>query len=319
MRLVTVTPAGRRPYLEILANYLLRHRDVIAEHRWWLNTRAPEDVAYIYRLTDRYPDFFKIVAKPIAPSDLVGYTIWQYMSDCTEPDTMYLRVDDDICYMAGDAIVQMRDFRLANREPFLVLGNIVNNAVCAHYHQQAGLAPQSWGAVAAECMDENGWRSGRFARRLHRKFLKDVRRGRESRWTRTAMPFGGTTRFSINAISWFGEDFAGLPELYATNIDEEPFITAVVPARLGRPNAICTAALFGHYAFWTQRRYLDRTSPEVLAGYRRLSETALPADAGPLPMWERTMLGLRRCWGVSGWAAKQGMAKAGESLRRKAA
>jgi hypothetical protein len=319
MRLVTVTPAGRRPYLEILANYLLRHRDVISEHRWWLNTRAPEDVAYIYRLTDRYPEFFKIVAKPIAPSDLVGYTIWQYMSDCTEPDTMYLRVDDDICYIAGDAIVKMRDFRLAHREPFLVLGNIVNNAVCAHYHQQAGMIPTSWGAVADDCMDEIGWRSGRFARRLHHKFLKDLARGREARWTRTPMPFGGTTRFSINAISWFGDDFAGLPELYATNIDEEPFITAVAPARLGRPNAICIDALFGHYAFWTQRRYLERTSPEVLARYRRLSETALPVDAGSLPLWERTTLGLRRCWGVSGWAAKQGVAKAGEALRRKAA
>jgi hypothetical protein len=319
MRLVTVTPAGRRPYLEILANYLLRHRDVIAEHRWWLNTRVPEDVAYIYRLTDRYPDFFRIVAKPVPPSDLVGYTIWQYMSDCTEPDTIYLRLDDDICYMAGDAIVQMRDYRLAYREPFLVLGNIVNNAVCTHFHQQSGIVPISWGAVANECMDELGWRSGRFARRIHNKFLKDIAKGREARWKRTNMPFGGVTRFSINAICWFGEDFRGLTELYATDVDEEPFVTSTVPARLERPNAVCTQALFGHYAFWTQRRYLDRTSPEILARYRRLSEHALPADGCTLPMWERTALGVKRCWGLSGWAAKQGVAKAGAALRRRAA
>ena len=87
MRLVTVTPAGRRPYLEILANYLLRHRDVIAEHRWWLNTRVPEDVAYIYRLTDRYPEFFKVLAKPMGAPDRVGYAIWQYMSECIESES----------------------------------------------------------------------------------------------------------------------------------------------------------------------------------------------------------------------------------------
>jgi hypothetical protein len=319
MRLVTVTPAGRRPYLEILANYLLRHRDVIAEHRWWLNTRQPEDVAYIYRLADRYPDFFKVVGKPIAPSALVGYTIWQYMSDCTEPDTMYLRLDDDICYVAGDAITQMRDYRLTHPQPFLVLGNIVNNAVCAHFHQQAGVVPASWGVVGNDCLDEFGWRSGRFARRLHQRFLKDIVKGREERWKNAPIPFAGTTRFSINAICWYGDDFRGLPELGADDIDEEPFITAVLPGRLGRPNEVCQRALFGHYAFWTQRRYLDRTSPEVLARYRRLAECALPSDGYSLPFWEQTTLGIRRYWGMSSLAAKQSIAKAGEILRRRAA
>jgi len=34
MKFVTVTPAGRRRYLEILATYLLRNRDVIDELHW---------------------------------------------------------------------------------------------------------------------------------------------------------------------------------------------------------------------------------------------------------------------------------------------
>jgi hypothetical protein len=309
MRFVTVTPAGRRPYLEILANYLLRHRNGIAEHRWWLNTRVPEDVAYLYRLADRYPDFFKIVAKPIPPSERVGYVIWQYMSDCTEPDTIYLRLDDDICYLSGDAITQMRDFRLAHPEPFLVLGNIVNNAVCAHFHQQAGLLPKSWGSVANDCLDELGWRNGPFARRVHQKFLRDLAKGREERWKAASLPFEGLTRFSINAICWFGDDFRGIPELGSHEVDEEPFITAVMPSRLGRPNAVCSRALFAHYAFWPQRRYLDRAAPQVLARYRRLAAQAVPADVS-LPLWEEAFLGARRLFGVSSWAAKQGASKA---------
>ena len=57
MEFVTVTPAGRRRYLEILATHLLRNRDVIDELHWWLNTRDPHDVACIHRLADRYPNF----------------------------------------------------------------------------------------------------------------------------------------------------------------------------------------------------------------------------------------------------------------------
>ena len=314
MRVVTVTPAGRRPYLEVLATYLLRRRDIIAEHRWWLNTRRPADVAYIYQLADRYPDFFRVVAKPTGPQDRIGFVIWEYMRECIEPDTLYIRLDDDICYMADDALQQLRDHRLRRREPLLVVGNIVNNAVCTHFHQQAGLLPKSWGAVAADSMDPRGWGSGAFARRVHRRFLKDLEAGRETWWKQIELPIDGTKRFSINAISWFGDDFRDLPEVNGV-ADEEPFLTAELPARLGRPNEACPHALFGHYAFFTQRPYLEQTSPEILARYRRISQNPAGAEANCLPLWERSTLASRRAWGVTAWAAGQSAAKAGEAYR----
>ena len=316
MRLVTVTPAGRRPYLEILANYLLRRRDIISEHRWWLNTRRPRDVAYIYQLADRYPDFFRIESKPVGPVDRVGYSIWRYMCDCTEPDTMYIRLDDDICFMSDDALVQLRDERLRQREPLLILGNIVNNAVCSHFHQQAGLLPKSWGAVGNECLDERGWRSGAFARRVHRRFLKDLAKGREVLWKQPAMPVDGTARFSINAICWFGEDFQGVPEVESRVADEEPFLTCDLPKRLVRPNVVCPQALFAHYAFYTQRRYLKTTSPEILARYRRIAQQPVLDRDIALPIWERSALGAQRAWGVSAWVAQQAAVNFGKLCGR---
>ena len=77
----------------------------------------------------------------------LGGSIWCYLRECTAPDTIYARFDDDICYVADDAIANWRKFREANVAPFLVLGNIVNNAVCSHSHQQAGLIPTSWDTV----------------------------------------------------------------------------------------------------------------------------------------------------------------------------
>jgi hypothetical protein len=316
MRLVTVTPAGRRPYLEILANYLLRRRDVIAEHRWWLNTRRPEDVTYIYQLADRYPDFFSVVSKPVGPLDRIGYSIWRYMCDCIEADTIYIRLDDDICYMADDAIVQLRDERQRRREPLLVLGNIVNNAVCSHFHQRAGLLPNSWGTVANDCYDPRGWGSGAFARRVHRRFLNDLAVGRETWWRQAELPIDGTARFSINAISWFGEDFRGVPEVTSGIADEEPFLTVDLPRRLGRPNVVCSQAVFAHYAFIPQRPYLETTSPEILARYRRISQRLVMDDSEVLPFWERGVLATQRLWGVSAWAAGQAAAGAWQSYRR---
>jgi hypothetical protein len=307
MKFVTVTPAGRRRYLEILATYLLRNRDVIDEHHWWLNTRDPHDVAYIYRLADRYPDFFRVIVRPDNPKLLLPASIWCYLRDYTDQDAIYARFDDDICYMTDDAIANLRRYREENPEPLLVLGNIVNNAVCSHSHQQAGLIPTSWGAVGNECMDEIGWGSGAFARRLHHQFLQDIERRVQGPWQDVAIETDGASRFSINVISWFGRDLQGLPELATDKIDEEPFLTAELPARLGRPNVICSEALFGHYAFYPQRHYLERTSPDILARYRAISQEIAMPTGKRRPFLARTYDELRSGTAAKVWDAVDGV------------
>ena len=44
MKVISVTPAGRKIYLEILVPYLLKNRAYIAEHHFWLNTENREDI-----------------------------------------------------------------------------------------------------------------------------------------------------------------------------------------------------------------------------------------------------------------------------------
>lgn len=272
MRTISVTPAGRRRYLEILVPYLLRNRAWLNEHHFWVNTTAEEDLEYLEGLAQQHPDFFKLIKRPLDYSQLVGHRIWQFTKDYVDPDTMYVRFDDDICYMADDAVEKLCRFRLEHPEPFLVLGNIVNNAVCAHYHQRAGLVPLSWGEVQNECMDDVGWGRGSFARRLHTKFLADLRKGNQEAWKQTPFSHNGLKRFSINTICWFGRDMAQVPELYEDEIEEEEFLTETLPARFGRPTAICREALFGHFAFYTQRPYLEYTSSSLLDEYRELSQ-----------------------------------------------
>ena len=51
MRVISVTPAGRRRYLQALVPYLLRQRHVIDEHHWWLNTTDVDDIHFVERVT----------------------------------------------------------------------------------------------------------------------------------------------------------------------------------------------------------------------------------------------------------------------------
>lgn len=296
MRVISVTPAGRRRYLAALVPHLLRQRHVIAEHHWWLNTADQADIQYIRDVTAQHPDFFKICAKPVDPRLNMGESIWRFFRHYVEPGTLYIRFDDDIVYMADDAVANLVRRRLTHREPLLVVGNIVNNAVCAHFQQRAGLIPKEWGLVQNECLDRNGWRRGPFPRKLHELFLSELRQGREQRWKEIPLPIDGRRRFSINVISWLGDDLRQLPELATDHIDEEPFLTETLPARFGRPNVACSTALFAHFAYYTQRPYLEWTWPELIDHYRRIAEQK-PSSAAPS---ERQLLLARHAaWQIS--------------------
>jgi hypothetical protein len=303
LRVISVTPAGRRRYLAVLVPYLLRRRHIIAEHHWWLNTTDVADIRYVEEVTSRHPEFFKICHKAVRPDLSLGENIWQFFRNYSEPGTLYVRFDDDIVYFAEDAVENLVRRRLADREPLLMLGNIVNNAVCTHFHQRAGLLPMSWGAVQNECLDANGWTRGGFARRLHERFLRELRRGRLERWKQVALPIDGLRRFSINVIAWLGEDLCDVPEISFDKVDEEPFLTEILPARLGRPNAACSDALFAHCAFYTQRPFLDWAWPELAGHYQAIAEGR--------PAVRRPVEAVRKMVRIAHWRSR----KLGQNMR----
>lgn len=279
MRVVSVTPAGRRRYMEILVAHLLRQRHVIAEHHWWLNTNVPEDIAFVRQTCIDHPDFFHVCNKPFDPKRTHGDNIWKFFKEYVDPNSLYVRFDDDIIWMADEAVERLVQFRMRHRNPPLVLGNIVNNAVCTAAHQTAGLIGTQCGIVRPECMDDLAWKNGRFARVVHEKFLADLEADRTTRWTKVEIPIELGQRFSINAISWFGETLAAVPQIAFDEFDEEPFLTERLPRELGHANVVCNEALFAHFAFWPQREYLDWTSDDLLERYSALAERRSPKSS----------------------------------------
>ena len=126
--------------------------------------------------------------------------------------------------------------------------------------------------VAFSCKRRGFCPSCGARRRLHQRLLGDIRAGTVDQWKFPAQTLTAYDRFSINVICWFGKDMAQVPERFIPNLyvepvrhpithkpmeNEEVALTEYLPAKLRRPNVICGDAVFGHFAYYTQRAYLE--------------------------------------------------------------
>jgi hypothetical protein len=186
-RIVAVTPAGRRRYLEVLLPNLLAQRPLVDEYQLWLNCydertgrESIEDLEYCQDVKDRHPDFVTLIPpKPKEagrnPHMARSRTIHHFFRDCTNPRTIYVRFDDDIVFIAPDALRELMAYRIGHPSHFLVFANIINNAVTSHLHQRMGALDDRAGIATYACMCATAWRNPLFAEHVHRTFLAAAR------------------------------------------------------------------------------------------------------------------------------------------------
>ena len=121
--------------------------------------------------------------------------------------------------------------------------------------------------------------------------------GQPERWKQIDLPLVVEQRFSINVISWLGDDFAMIPEVAGGIVDEEPFLTVTLPRRLGRPPRPVHEALFAHYAFFTQRPRLEWSWPSLMDHYTALAQQRRSAPSlgeRAVTLWRRHGLEIRQ-------------------------
>lgn len=266
-RVVVVTPAGRKRYLELLIPQVVGLRSIVDEYQLWANTVNRDDIYYMYEMEEKYPDFLKVVplTVPFSNSD----SIHSFFKTCVEDKTVYIRFDDDIVLLDDlEAFTEFVKFRIENKDHFLVFANILNNAVITHIHQRVGNISQKAGISGYKCMDYTGWENASFSLNLHREVLsKDLASFR--------LPFNWKLfdyeRVSINCVSWLGEGMAKVDGKVCW--DEESDITEVKPKTLKMPNIIFGGFCCVHYAFYTQRGLLEKT--DILARYKERVEKSL--------------------------------------------
>lgn len=265
---IVVTPAGRRAYMRLLLQHLECQRTSFDEWHLWQNTNNEEDLRWMHDAAANRP-WIKLIDDPDSDPSRGNRNIHIFFKHAADPSCVYLRLDDDVVWLEPRFVKKMFDFRVAHPWPFLVYGNIINNAVITYIHQQRGklFGPKR---CTMSCSCDIGWNDPLFAEVVHRVFMADVRRGALDSWHFPPVEISDYARVSINAIAWFGSDFR-----FATrslkDVDEEEWLSTTKPRKERRPCLINGDAICAHFSFFTQRDHLDTT--DILRLYATLQHS----------------------------------------------
>jgi hypothetical protein len=267
MKRIIITPAGRIRFLEILYLHLLTKKNEFDEWHLWVNTDNEDDVEYIYQL-EKENNWIKTV--PSKLPIVKGYpvkTIVPFYEYCIDQDSMYLKLDDDICFIEKGSIDKIFKERQSNDKSLLVFGNIINNSIISHYYQKNNII-SSEKLVTYDAFDEVGLKDAIFAEDLHRLFLNKYESiGLEHFYMKNIKP-EGFPRISINAVAWTGKmfnEFEGKIDHY----DDEDWLSHHKSKMINSPNIIVGDTIFCHFSFGIQRNHLEST--DILPKYKLIA------------------------------------------------
>lgn len=254
-RVIAVTPAGRRGYLELLAHYVLAD-PAITEWHLWDNCRQQSDRQYIHALAQANAKI-KIITRPY--TDGSNSSINGFYKLCQEADTFYIKMDDDLVYLPpgfGDTMRKKAGLERGRKLWWSPL--VVNNAICTwlfKYFSNVTIEAE----VTAQAACRVGWRSAVFAENLHSAFISALRGDQVAAFN---VPDKDVmlSRFSINCIGFFGSDVATAGDDFCPpGVDDEEWLSAVLPARLNLPGRIIGDCIIAHFSYWTQEADLLKT------------------------------------------------------------
>lgn len=274
-RVVVVTPAGRRRYLELLIPQVVGLADIVDEYQLWVNTTDSDDIAYMENVQSTNT-LVKLIRLPDDICVNGSKSICNFFKKCIEPNTIYIRFDDDIVLLdTKEAFISFLDFRIGNPQFFLVYGCILNNAITSHLLQRSMQLDTMHGISTYQCMCPVGWRNGEFAKNVHNQIaqnnfdLSKFRMG--SNWL-----LYDCERVSINCISWIG---TGLDNACGgiVGAEEEYELSTNIPRKNNMINIIFGGFCCVHFAFYTQR---DDVDPMLNIYYKTQNVLSLHSNAG---------------------------------------
>lgn len=251
--------------MECLKTYILADTS-IDEWHLWDNCRKDSDRAYIRELAARHD---KIRLVTVDGADGETRNINRFYPHARDPGVFYIKMDDDLVYLPPNLGRDLYARAAAERGRFAWWSPmIVNNAICSwllKYHSKLRIdAPLS---ASAAC--DTGWRSAAFAHCLHNRFLEAAAANGLDAFRVPDFEIA-LSRFSINCIGFFGEDAAASgDEFCPLGVDDEEWISAVWPSRIGKPGRILGDILVSHFSFYTQDK--DLRHSDLVARYYRLA------------------------------------------------
>ena len=262
-KVVCNTAAGRHRYMSLLVPYVLAN-DVVDRYDIWVNTLNPVDLRFFELLAQKYP---KINLIYIDDNKFNGLkSLFGFYKYCTEKDTIYVKLDDDLIWLEPDAITKMVDFRIDNPDYFIVSPLVINNCSGAYLMQNAGKIRLKEYLSSAMTW-ESSWCSATFAYQLLDWFQEKVKDDSYKELYMGKKPIA-MLRFSINMIVWFGSTFKEFGGICPKGSNDEEYFSVIKPTQLGVSNCINADVIVAHFAFTYQREELDKT--DILLKYENL-------------------------------------------------
>lgn len=268
---------GRNRFSRVLIEHLRRFRrsalETIHESRLIdqvfvaVNTKVIEDLNFLDEFIDG-KFFVKLILNEkneVGPRSVYGWCqIWEtYLKNATysAPNTMVVKLDDDIVYIHPLAFANLLHFKLLNRNVFLVSANVVNHNELALVHSQTGVFfnhfKYNQHALEDYFFDSAHFFSPEAAALMHNVFLSAYRNNSVLKtynsfyaWDFNAGGYGKT--FGINAILF---DPADVPYDYKLCVKggDEAYLSQVLPNRFKRHCVAVGSAVFVHFSYEFQK------------------------------------------------------------------
>jgi hypothetical protein len=273
-KIVAFTPCGRKRYMDILARHVIAQQAAGYIDEWVLfhNPYGVEDSTLSTQLAEQF-DWIKVLRVGPETFPRGPGLISTFYAHLREQDCIYVRLDDDLCYLHQDAIRKLVEYRIAHPKPFIVYPTIINNTRTSFQLQQRSLIPMEWGVVEPILCAPTAWVSPTFVSHLHQKALAAIESGTlASEFTLPSEEFEDieTGNISINCFAMFGKDMIEM----SVPGDEEGYISKFRPTALGRMNARCGDAIVIHFSYHTQTAFMDGTG--MLGDYLQIAMKLAP-------------------------------------------
>jgi hypothetical protein len=278
-KVVVVTPAGRRKYLDIFKRFIYRKMEEGIVDHWqlWQNTIDEKDIGYLASMEAEHPKVkrYYLEDKDITPSwdSYDALRTWEFFKNCHDDDTIYIRFDDDIIWCADDAIEKMVEARIEHPDAFLIYPNIVNSTICNSWHQKHGVLNHKCGTVRQQedngdpnhaYLDAFNYGDPKFVEHVHDTFKLNFLNNTLSNYYLESKSLDNYQRFSICSICWWGKD-----KIVPGRI-EEPQLAWEMPEANQRPVYFCGNALMVHYSYHTTRKQLEAGGDKPLEFYNKI-------------------------------------------------
>lgn len=266
---IVVTPAGRRRYMPLISKYIYQHKGLIDKWVLWANTKDQADLEHLMSMEKADSEFVRVQLGQDGPLGEVGTmpAIRAFYNYDMLRDAIYLRIDDDICYMHPDAIPNLVKFRFDNPQYFCITANMVNSGLCSHLQDRMGLHPNLSRVPWESAGGPLHWSSD-MATLLHDKFMKDLSESKLDPWMcYDRWELWESPRFGIAFIALLGKDIHDfIGKWSGPEKTDEEFFTTIWPKKIDRMNCICGKSLIVHFAYGPQRGHGMETRVDGVCG-----------------------------------------------------